>query len=639
MSTTQSFRIILWSVSTSGWRGDQKAVVYDAKSIGVEEHANDTGSAYWTLPNDHAQIAEFVPLERHYEISRWADTRSRWEFVGAGMVNDYVATEQETIYSGVDYKSVLNQTFTPLSGVSISDNSPITPNASTVDHNTIFNYSDLTTAKDEINGSTYTVTSTAIYDVVTSTSGRVSAFTVSSVANTTKTVVVSGYTASVDSPYLLLKYSIQWVGSTTGFDATPQFRLRINAAPPGVADAGVPPIGEAGIVGEVSVNADSATGADRFKVTNREIHLFPYATRQGLSSLLVGQGAAQSAVDAALLDIPTGTQSLSAITAYSLRKGIEYSFQIYGGIYRSSETKWYVFRTNRTAGPLTMGQNTNTVYSLVENTFLNAIGETAYGRLRYSSLTLDGSDGTTDHTVYSYGQPVLEFIGDICDLEMGSRTDGGKAVFRIVKPSGSASYGGAFKLSSGVSSAFITAGALRYPENIKQYTYVPGFAKVKNDISIVDSDATISGSTTSTMIAAASASNSALMAQYGRIPMIVTQQGFATAADAQKEADRMLANSNPTNTKQVVLSVLADGIEVWNGWDVGDSIRVTIKHGAVNIDEAFVISGVRWYGESNGSERLEIDLVQGSAFSLQFPAGFAIQTVSGATNVSGSFLS
>jgi hypothetical protein len=88
-----------------------------------------------------------------------------------------------------------------------------------------------------------------------------------------------------------------------------------------------------------------------------------------------------------------------------------------------------------------------------------------------------------------------------------------------------------------------------------------------------------------------------------------------------------------------VLSVLADGIEVWNGWDVGDSIRVTIKHGAVNIDEAFVISGVRWYGESNGSERLEIDLVQGSAFSLQFPAGFAIQTVSGATNVSGSFLS
>lgn len=162
MSTTQSFRIILWSVSTSGWRGDQKAVVYDAKSIGVEEHANDTGSAYWTLPNDHPQIAEFVPLERHYEISRWSDARNRWEFVGAGMVNDYVATEQETIYSGIDYKSVLNQTFTPLSGISISDNSPITPNASTVDHNTIFNYSDLTTAKDDINGSTYTVTSTAI---------------------------------------------------------------------------------------------------------------------------------------------------------------------------------------------------------------------------------------------------------------------------------------------------------------------------------------------------------------------------------------------------------------------------------------------------------------------------------------------
>lgn len=639
MSTTQSFRIILWSVSTSGWRGEQKAVVYDAKTIGVEEHANDTGSAYWTLPNDHPQIAEFVPLERHYEVSRWSDARSRWEFVGAGMLNDYVATEQETIYSGLDYKAVLNQSFTPLSGISISDSGALNPNSTTVDHNTIFNYSDLTNAKDEINGTTYTATGTAIYDVVTSTSGRVSSFSVSSVGSTTKTVVVSGYTASAVSPYLLLKYSMEWVGSTTGFPTTPTFRLRINAAPPGVADSGVPPIGEAGAVGEISVEAQSSSGVNRFKVIDREVHLFPYATKQSLVASLVAQGASQSTAEAALLDVPTGSQGLSPLVAYSLRKSISYSFQIYGGIYRSSVATWYVFRTNKTAGPVTLGQATNTVYNLVENAFLNSIIETTSERLRYSSLTLEGSDGTTDHTVYSYGQPVLEFIGDICDLEMGSRTDGGKAVFRISKPSGSATYGGTFKLSVGVSSAYITAGALRYPENIKQYTYVPGYSRVRNDIRIVDSDATISGSTTSTLIAAASASNSSLISQYGRLASIVTQQGFATAADAQKEADRLLANANPNNTKQVMLAVLADGIEIWNGWDVGDSIRVTIKHGAVNVDEAFVISGVRWFGESDGSEKIEMDLVQGSAFALQFAAGFNIKMVSGNTTVSGSFLS
>ena len=638
MSSSQSFRIILWSVSSTGWRGDQKAVVYDAKSVGVEEHANDKGSAYWTLSNSHPQIAEFVPLERHYEISRWSNERGRWEFVGAGLLNDYVATPQEVIYSGMDYKSVLNQTFTPLTGITISDSGALNPNGATVDHNTIFNYSDLTTAKDDINTTTYTATGTAVYDVVSSSSGAVSAFSISAVATTTKTVVVSGYTASVASPYLLLKYSMTWLGTTTGFEATPQFRLRINAAPPGVADSGVPPIGEAGLVGEISLQSDSSSGVNKFKVTDREVHLFPYAAKQSLTSLLINQGAAQTAVDAALLDVPTGYQTLTPLVAYSLRKGISYSFQIYGGIYQSSTTKWYVYKTNKTAGPVTLGENTNTVYNLVENAFLEATLGTGSDRLRYSSIAIEGSDGTTSHTVYSYGQPVLDFIGDICDLEMGSRTDGGKAVFRIVKPAGGSSYNGTFKLSVGVSSAYISAGALRYPENIKQYTYVPGFSRVRNDISLIDSDAAISGSTTSTVIAAATASNATLISQYGRIPEVVTEQGFATGTDAQKEANRLLANANPNNTKQVVLSVLADGIDIWNGWDVGDSIRVTIKHGAVDINESFVISGVRWFGESDGSEKVEIDLVQGSAFNLQFPAGFNIEKVSANNAISGSFI-
>ena len=561
MSSSQSFRIILWSVSSTGWRGDQKAVVYDAKSIGVEEHANDSGSAYWTLSNSHPQIAEFVPLERHYEISRWSEDRVRWEFVGAGFINDYISTPEEVIYSGLDYKSILNQTFTPLTGITISNSGALNPNAPNIDHNTIFNYSDLTTAKDDINTTTYTATGTAIYDVVSSNSGSVTSFSVSAIATTTKTVVVSGYTASVVSPYLRLRYSITWDGTTSGFESTPQFRLRINASPPGVTDSGTPPIGEAGVVGEISVQADSSSGANKFKVTNREVHLFPYATKQSLTSLLINQGAAQTAIDAALLDVPTGYQTLTPLVAYSLRKGISYSFQIYGGIYQSSNTKWYVYKTNKSAGPVKIGESTNTVYTLVESTFLEAIGGTGSERLRYSSLSIDGTDGTSLHTVYSYGQPALEFIGDICDLEMGSRTDGGKSIFRIVKPTGSASYAGAFKLSVGVSSAYISAGALRYPENIKQYTYVPGFSRVRNEISIIDSDAVISGSTTSTAIAAATASNAALISQYGRIPSIVTEQGFATAADAQKEADRLLANANPNNTKQVVLSVLADGID------------------------------------------------------------------------------
>jgi len=633
LSTTQSFRIIVWDVSSTGWRGTQKAVVFDAKDLGVEEHANDTGSAFWTLSSDHPQLAEFVPLERHYEIDRWSVDRNRWEFVGAGMINDYVATEEEIIFSGVDYKYILNQSYTPLSGISISSSNPISPNASTVDHNTIFNYSDLTNAKDDINTTTYTATGTALYDVTTS--GTVGAVTISAIATTTKTVVVSGYTASTNTPYIALKYNLNWNSTTSGYATTPQFRARINVTPPGVADSGTPPIGEIGILGEISVDAQSSTGVNRFKVIDRQINLFPYATKQVLQSSLISQGASQSAIDAALLDIPTGTQTTAAMDAYSLRKGISYSFQIYGGIYRTSTATWYVFRSGVQAGPIVLGQNQDTVYTLVEDTFLSTVGATAKERLRYASLSIEGSDGTASHTVYSYGQPVLDFIGDICDYEMGSRTDGGKAIFRIVKPAGGSLYGGSFKLSVGVSSAYVNAGALRYPENIKQYTFMPGYARVRNEISLIDTEATIAGSTNSTAIVAASASNSALINQYGRIQSIVTDSGFATAADAQKEADRLLANANPNNTRQVALTIVADGIDIWNGWDVGDSVRVSIRTSLTNVDEPFVISGVRWYGNSDGSEKIEMDLVQGSAFAVQFPAGFRIV---GGTGVSGSFL-
>jgi hypothetical protein len=82
----------------------------------------------------------------------------------------------------------------------------------------------------------------------------------------------------------------------------------------------------------------------------------------------------------------------------------------------------------------------------------------------------------------------------------------------------------------------------------------------------------------------------------------------------------LLNSYKPENAKQVDLAVVVDGVDLWNGWDVGDSIRVTIKRGLVDIDEPFVISGVRWFGESDGHERVELDLVQGSAFGAQYSA-------------------
>jgi hypothetical protein len=165
---------------------------------------------------------------------------------------------------------------------------------------------------------------------------------------------------------------------------------------------------------------------------------------------------------------------------------------------------------------------------------------------------------------------------------------------------------------------------LRYPENIRSFTFTPGFSRVRNDITIIPTDRYLSGSTAQgsqgAQIIGATASDSASLALYGRIPLVFAQGGFVNADAAQNQANRLLNSYKPENSKQVGLSVVVDGIDLWNGWDVGDSVRVTIKRGLVDINEPFVIAGVRWFGESDGHEKVELDLVQGSAFAAAYAA-------------------
>jgi hypothetical protein len=156
-------------------------------------------------------------------------------------------------------------------------------------------------------------------------------------------------------------------------------------------------------------------------------------------------------------------------------------------------------------------------------------------------------------------------------------------------------------------------------------------------VTVIPTEKYLSGSSgqgTGASIIGATASNSSSIAQFGRIPMVVAKGGFVNSQSATNEASRMIelygtlrTNTNtsilnstvvPKNTKQVGLKIAVDGLYVNSSWDVGDSINVQIKHGLVDINEAFVIAGYRWYGESDGHERLEMDLVQGSSFAASY---------------------
>ena len=641
MSDQKKFRITLWQLDTStGWRSSvAKAVVYDAMAIGVQENANDVGSAYWTLNNDHPQISKFTPLDTHYEIARWSLDRNRWEFAGAGILEDYNVTEFQTTFSGVDYMAVMNQIFTPLSNITFSSSTPLNPNIATMTIPTVFNQTDGTSGKDNINGATYDTTGNAYYDYVSDATIKVSSVSVEAFAETTKTVVASAKTASALTPYVKITFSAVWLGATTtAFLATPQWRFRINSSPPGQLDSGNPPIGEYGKMAEFSTPADGSGAVTKFTVTDRVVELFPYETKQNLKADLISQGATSAACDTAMPDTVSVTgpsasnYTTGVLTGWSLRKGLTYAFQIYGAIHRTDSGAtgnsgglpvWFGTLAGKQMSEVTLGQGTENISVITSRIFTNAKTEFAGSRIRYASLNVSGSTATT-HTTYSAGQPVVGYIGDIADMEMGAKTDGSKVIFGIDKPTAGATYSGNFKLNMSVSSTASTAFALRYPENIRAFSFTPGFSKVRNDITIIPTERYLSGASAQgaqgAQIIGATASDAASLALYGRLPLVAAQGGFVNAAAAQNQATRLLNSYKPANSKQVGLAVVVDGVDLWNGWDVGDSIRVTIKRGLVDIDEPFVIAGIRWFGESDGHERVELDLIQGSAFAAAFTA-------------------
>lgn len=112
---TSKVRIRIFDInaSTRG-KGNEICIIYDAKDVGSEVYANDVGSSFWTLPIDHPAIPELIPLKRHFRIERYNGTD--WTLIGAGLLSEYDATNDEIVYNGMDYMAMVDMHYTPLLG-------------------------------------------------------------------------------------------------------------------------------------------------------------------------------------------------------------------------------------------------------------------------------------------------------------------------------------------------------------------------------------------------------------------------------------------------------------------------------------------------------------------------------------------
>ena len=95
------------------------AVIPDARDVGVQLYANDSGYAYFTLPVDHPAIPLIRPLQQHYSVQKWDG--SAYVDIQSGIITDYDAGSNEVVVNGVDYMTALNKYYTPIHGPELGD--------------------------------------------------------------------------------------------------------------------------------------------------------------------------------------------------------------------------------------------------------------------------------------------------------------------------------------------------------------------------------------------------------------------------------------------------------------------------------------------------------------------------------------
>jgi hypothetical protein len=107
------FRVKLWDIAAADrGRNNLKAIIDDATDVGVSAYANEAGEMFFTLPANHPQIDECLPMERHYEISRYDIVAAAYSVVGQGLLEDLDATKDEVVFYGVDYLGLLTKDIT-----------------------------------------------------------------------------------------------------------------------------------------------------------------------------------------------------------------------------------------------------------------------------------------------------------------------------------------------------------------------------------------------------------------------------------------------------------------------------------------------------------------------------------------------
>jgi hypothetical protein len=107
-------RVNLYAMGTNHGPGGLITCIEDASEIGLSSYANAPGEMFFTLPYDHYAQSLLLPLQTHVQVQRQENEGSAWSTIGWGLVSDYDALPNSTVWYVDDYLALFDGSLTAL---------------------------------------------------------------------------------------------------------------------------------------------------------------------------------------------------------------------------------------------------------------------------------------------------------------------------------------------------------------------------------------------------------------------------------------------------------------------------------------------------------------------------------------------
>jgi hypothetical protein len=638
------------------WQGTPVAVIPDARDLSVQLYANDAGAMYFTLPVDHPVLPLIDPLNQHYVVQRW--NGSSYDTIQSGFITDYDASANEVVINGVDYMTTLNKYYTPLHGPELGakaiPNTDLTPMPTRTPKAII----DEAVAKDRLKASesyAVSVTNSSYANV-----GKISAFS---------GVAQSGGNPSLVRDAITVTYEENPVGVKTGTvilsGALYIWRsVLANAFQDGET-------GEV-IEGNFSIGTSSTSkGKIGFIISSNpggplaRVEYDLYVAASNVDIGLTGNIPLNFTVKLrpvsnynSATEANTNTSATNLNRTMSiLSEGVSYEFYItpyyYGNLSPAATTatppgtgnvdyNQFIWgqTTRAPESTFTAGLQTNAINEAFSDLFDTTDPGNVIDRsedypgitptapeplIKFMSIEHLGTPTTTKHPYVTAGQGPVDFMRELADIEMGSRTNGEKVVFNFYGVPSASPDGKKLSVHHSVSPN--PQATLVYPGQIRDFN-VTNKRSLKvtsarviptTDFLIGSSTEGSSGAKTKGAVQVAPGVTSSSPA----LPTVTTQGGFLSATAASNFAKGIIndfADDSDTQTIRVSLRVEQFGpIGVPGTPKLGETVRVVVRRKNVTIggDELsglYNVGGMQWTARIDGTESLSLDLVKPNKF-------------------------